>query len=145
MAYRALTEEEITTFIEEHAMFLRWQAYAAHALQVYGPNAARITVTSDLVYNDETDVLRIIDLSVFDASGAALEPDWSSDWGQTALAAEQAILASQPWRAKEWDDIPLLALDRARDRLPVPPRRDDVPVHAPPPRRFPVVYVPEED
>ena len=43
-----------------------------------GPSAAHIVVDSDLVYNDETDVLSITELNVFDSAGRLLEPDWSN-------------------------------------------------------------------
>ena len=60
-------------------VYAHWQAYATSAQQVYGPNAARIVITSDLVYNNETDVLSIIDRNVFDSAGCLLEPDGLND------------------------------------------------------------------
>lgn len=143
MHYRKLTEQEIAIFIEEQAVYERWQAYAAYAYRVYGPRAARVVVSSDLVYNDETDVLRITRLDVFDFSGALLVPDWATDWWQTMLGEQHAEVTARPWDPQDWQDPRFAAIEYAQSKLPVPPRRDDFVVQAPPPRRFPAVYVPE--
>lgn len=143
MHYRQLTEREIAIFIEEQAVYERWQAYAAYAHRIYGPRAARVVVGSDLVYNDETDILSITELDVFDEAGLLLEPDWSSDWWQTTLGDRHAETMAQPWDIYNWQDPRVKAFYGARSQLPVPPRRDDFAVQAPPPRRFPAVYVPE--
>ena len=60
-------------------VYAHWQAYATSAQQVYGPNAARIVIASDLVYNDETDVLSITDRNVFDSAGCLLESNGLND------------------------------------------------------------------
>ena len=144
MHYRRLTEAEIAIFIEEQTVYARWQAYATFAQQVYGPNAARIVVASDLVYNDETDVLSITDLNVFDSAGRLLEPDWSNDWWQQTLDKQQAMGTVSIWNSSGWLDQRELLLYQAQRQLPIPPRRDDVAVQTPPPMRFPVVYVPDD-
>lgn len=142
MAYRVLSEVEIATFIEERATFERWQAYAAFALKVYGPAAARVIVAGDLVYNDETDVLRITDFEVFTADGEELPSDWRSDWWRTPLHKEHAEIAKLATNDRD-DEARYYALDYAHGRLPVPPQRDDFLVQTPPARRFPAVYVEE--
>jgi hypothetical protein len=106
MHYRQLTEREIAIFIEEQAVYERWQAYAAYAYRIYGPRAARVVVGSDLVYNDETDVLRITRLDVFDSSGALLVPDWATDWWQTMLSEQHAEVTARPWDPQDWQDPP---------------------------------------
>lgn len=144
MHYRKLTEREIATFTEEQAVYERWKAYAAYAYQVYGPRAAQVVVASDLVYNDETDVLQITRLDVLDASCARLAPDWTSDWWRTMLGEQYAEVTARPWDPQDWQDPRFAAIEYAQSKLPVPPRRDNFAVQTPPPRRFPNVYVPEE-
>lgn len=144
MSYRKLTEREIATFIEEQTVYGRWRAYAAYALQVYGPRSDRVVVASEEVYNDESYDLRITHLAVYDAAGAELEPDWTTDWWQTTLGDGHAELTPQSWDPEDWDDERVQAMEDAQGKLPIPPHRDEFAVHTPPARRFPAVYVPHE-
>lgn len=141
MHYRKLRELEIATFVDERAVYTRWQAYAAYARRIYGPRAARVVVSGDLVYNDETDVPRITQLDVFAADGSMLAPDWTSDYWQTLLGERHADVVAQPWDPHDWRDPRTMALFDALSQLPVPPRCDDFDLTIPPPRRFPALYV----
>lgn len=145
MQYRKLKPDEVATFFEEQARYERWQAYAAYARNIYGARAARIVVAGDLVYNDETDVVQITQLEVFDAAGNEVAPDLMSDWWQTTLADQHHEVIGRPWDEHDWRDPRNIVLYQAQSALPVPPQRDDFGVTTPPQRRFPAVYAPIED
>jgi hypothetical protein len=142
MQYRKLKAQEIRILMEEQEVYERWQAYAAFAVNLYGPQAEHVIVESDIVYDDQTDALEIVQLDVLGPSGVELVPDLTTDWWQTVLGDQYPELICQPWDYDAWCDPRTQAFCEARRLLPVPPECDAFAVRTPPDRTFPVVYVP---
>jgi hypothetical protein len=143
MHYRRLRDQEIRTLMEEQVVYERWQAYAAFAVNLYGPQAEHVIVESDLVYDDQADRLEIVQLDILGPGGIELGPDLSTDWWHTTLGDTYLAVIAEPWDYDAWCDPRTQAFYQARRALPVPPECDAFAVHTPPPRRFAKVYVAE--
>src|SRR5947209_7224292 len=78
MAMRRLTAVETAVLIDEHLSNRTWmqhiQTYQRFARDVFGPEAASISLGLGLIYNDEDNVPGVATAAAYDAAGVPLEP-----------------------------------------------------------------------
>jgi hypothetical protein len=144
MRYRRLNDFDVRVLIKEHEEYERWRVFVEYALKVYGSAADRIVVETNMIYNDESDVLSITRLDVFDQFNCSLTPDWTTDWWYSYLGESHAEITARPWNFEDWRDPRNDAIYDLQHNLPVPTRNVIFWVHQPPERRFAKVYVPDE-